>query len=195
MIKCDWCGKKTDKLEIYEDAFNTPYSICDKCFEKVNNNICRKCGKVTDPMMIIDGCCTACAQLSINEKRKKKEEALNGVGFTEIDDVNAGAVMTEKDFDEWQQMGNCFSFEDMQKSVELRYIWIMVKLSALGIYDNEVISNNFEDIQKLLDRNMIKLRGNKCRLIIAFDSRTRKIVKEGNIIDSEGIVYILDGVE
>ena len=189
--KCIWCSKITQELTPYKDAIGETHYICSKCLENVENNKCRKCGTITDSLMMIDGLCTTCVQLKINEQSRRKEEARMGVD-REISDGLAQLELTDEDYEQWLTMGNTFNNSDMSKSTELKRIWIMVKLNASGIYDNDIIIEHIEDIENLLDRNFSKLVKRKCKLLIAITPQDRQTIRESNVLDYENKVYILE---
>ena len=191
MNKCEWCGKVSDSLEIYTDAIGDNHSICSNCKKSVDECECRKCGTITDPNMMIDGLCTNCIQASIKEKSKRKEEVRLGVDRGLLDTITSDLTFTDADYEKWLTFGKSFSSDNMKNSKELRRIWIMVKFNAAGIYDNKVISENFSDIEVLLDRNFSKLINNTCKILIGNTGEARRIVRNSEVIDYENEVFIL----
>lgn len=191
MSKCEWCGKVTDNLESYTDAIGESHSICASCKQSVDNCECRKCGTMSDPNMMIDGLCTNCIQANLKMKSKKKEEVRMGVDRDLLSSITSDMTFTDADYEAWLTMGKTFSPDNMKDSKELRRIWIMVKFNAAGIYDGKIISENFADIETLLDRNFSKLVNNTCRILIGNTGEARKIVRNSTVIDYENEVYIL----
>jgi hypothetical protein len=124
-------------------------------------------------------------------KQVRKEEAINGLSADAARSVMSDVEMTEKDFEDWMMMSKAFSPKDLKESVELRRIWIMVKLMTAGIKDQDVINDNIVDIETLLDRCFSKIINNKCKLIIAYDKDTRSLVKKSEVIDYLNQVYII----
>ena len=167
MQKCEWCGKKTEDIIEYTDALGDRHLVCKECYKSVEDCECRKCGETVDSSMMINGLCMNCVQADIMVKSKKREEARMGVDSDILDTMSEEVSITKSDYEKWMTMGKTFSSKDMQKSKELRRIWIMVKLNATGVYDTTVISKHIGDIEKILDRNLSKLVGNKCRVLIA----------------------------
>lgn len=184
MNKCEWCGKTAEKLNSITDEYGDIYHICDKCNTANTNHECIKCGSLIT--FGIKGMCTTCYQVKMNSMEKRKEEALSGVVETD------GLEFTDNEYEQWLTMGRTFTPNDIKKSRELRRIWIIVKLSAAGITDTNLISENFSDIEKVLDRSFSKLINNKCKLLLSTNAESRKAIKKGNIIDNEHLVYILE---
>jgi len=190
MKTCQWCGKITDDLKEYTDALDNTYQVCAECFQGTEDCICRKCGSTVDPSFMINGLCTNCIQADMKLKSKRQEEARMGIDTDLTNVLSSDLELTDKDYEKWMTMGKAFSPDNM-KSVELRRLWIMVKLNATGIYDNEIISKNFTDIEVLLDRSFSKLVNNKCKILIGSTAETRKLVRESTVIDYEKEVYII----
>lgn len=188
MERCDWCKRKTDNITMYTDALKNVYNICEKCDATVKSNHCRKCGTDVDPDFIINGLCTNCVQADAYAKAKSQEEALSGV---ESSEYVSDSVFTDDDFEHWMLLSKSFSYDDMKKSQELQYIWVTVKLNAAGIYDQQIISDNMSSIRKLLDANLSKLRGRKCRLVIDCSPKIKDLIHTSTIIAQDGMVYIL----
>lgn len=184
MNRCEWCGKAAEKLNSITDEYGDKYNICSSCEVSNRNHECIKCGNLIT--FGIKGMCTTCYQVKMNDLERRKEEALNGVPET------SALSFTDEEYEQWLTMGNAYSPADIQKSRELRRIWIIVKLGAAGITDAELISENFKDIEVLLNRCFTKLIHNKCRLLLSVDDTSRKAIKAGNIIDSEKSVYIIE---
>ncbi|MBO5388637.1 MAG: hypothetical protein J6A59_10935 [Lachnospiraceae bacterium] len=191
MSKCEWCGKISNDLVIYTDAIGDNKSICAECKKSVDACECRKCGTITDPNMMIDGLCTNCVQVNLQMKSKRKEEVRLGVDRGMLENITSEMTFTDEDYERWLTMGKTFSSENMKDSRELRRIWIMVKFNAAGIYDGKVISDNFSDIETLLDRNFSKLINNTCKILIGNTGEARKVVRQSTVIDYENQVYIL----
>ena len=143
----------------------------------------------------IQGKCETCYQLEMVERQKRQSEVQQGlVDFD--DEVNERQVkITESDFQKWLTMSNTFKPSDLARSIELKRLWIFVKLRLAGIYDNDVINENMGDLEILLNRCFSKLVGNKCRLFIVSTSRDMQRIKRDEIIDFEGNSYILKGLE
>ena len=112
---------------------------------------------------------------------------------------------TDEEFDKWLQIGHAFTFNDMQKSQQLKFIWVLVKLSATGLYEseklNDIIKDNMSDIEELLNAHLKDIHdflnkqtglNRRCKLIIDCNAETRRIIKMAkNIIASHGNVYIV----
>ena len=189
---CDFCGASKENLFPYRDAIGSNYNICEDCKDKVDSCVCRKCGSIVDPSFMIKGLCTNCIQADIHESSKRKEEARLGVSIEPDDSIIASDIeFSDEDYENWLTMGNTFTPSDMKSSVELRWIWILVKLNAAGVYDNKVILENFPDIEELLDRSFTRLLNNKCRILIGNTPELRQKVRESTVIDYKNQVYIL----
>jgi len=193
MKECAYCGKKVETLVKVSDSFEDSYNVCNECKEKLDAGVCRVCGKPMD--INIQGKCETCYQLEMVERQKRQSEVQQGlVDFD--DEVNERQVkITESDFQKWLTMSNTFKPSDLARSIELKRLWIFVKLRLAGIYDNDVINENMGDLEILLNRCFSKLVGNKCRLFIVSTSRDMQRIKRDEIIDFEGNSYILKGLE
>lgn len=195
MGRCEWCNGEFNSLIEYIDAIGENHSICEKCnHDYVEGCECRKCGDTVDPMIMINGLCSKCVQADIMKRSKKREEAMMSMGIdtlTKIGRKAAGIEFTNDDYEQWLVFGSTYKEGDIMRSVELKRIWIMVKLNATGVYEPSLIADNYKDIEALLDRNFTKLVGNKCKIILANTPESRKLVREGEVIDYENITYIL----
>ena len=191
MTKCEWCGKKVKSLNVVNDAFeDTVSNICDDCKKKLEAHECIKCGSKQG--IIIRGMCTKCYQSVMYEKQVKKEEVLSGLSSVDDEGITSSSMeFTDDEYEKWMSMGKTYSHKDIKESAELRRIWIMVKLAAVGITDKDVIDSHIEIIEELIDRCFSKLVNNKCRLIIVQDSETRKIARRAEVIDYIDDVFIL----
>lgn len=198
MGKCDWCGHESDNLIKHMDAIGDAYNICEECNKKVVLGCaCRKCGNVGDPSMMVNGLCVSCVQVEMVNKSKKQEDARRGLGLDVIHEIyerQGGEVeLTDEDYEQWMTFRVRPSAPklDIMKSMELKRLWILIKLNATGVYDTDVIADNFKNIEALLDRNFTKLIGNRCRIIIADTPEMRKVVRESEVIDYNDKVYII----
>lgn len=191
MGKCEWCNKE-DELQSYTDAIGKTYNICNNCYTKVvENYTCRKCGNMVDPMLIINGLCTNCVQLDMQNKSRKQEEVRMGVDRNMLGTIISDVEFTDDEYERWMTMGSTYSSTDMKNNKTLRRLWIMVKLNSAGIYNEKIISDNFKYIETILDRNLSKLVNNKCKIIIGETSEARKIIRSSEVIDFEESVYII----
>lgn len=190
MAKCEWCNKNVNSLNVITDSFGEVQNVCDSCKESHSANECIVCGSVTD--MILKGRCMNCYQAILHTKAKKKEEALNGVMGTDeySASISSELELTEEDYERWLTMGNTVSPKDIKEDVRLRRMWIIVKLSTAGI-DMDLINEYAPIVEELLETCFSKLIRNKCRIVIANNSETKKLVKSGTIIDYKDDVYIL----
>lgn len=188
MSKCKWCGKVEQSLHSVIDAFGNKSDVCSNCFDSFSHNECRRCGNTSAEL--IDGLCLNCFQIKLNEKQKRREEVISGVD--EVSYGESDLEFTDEDYDAWMTMGKTFSPNDMKNSTLLRRLWIMVKLSATGIEDPEIINSHMDDIEKLIDRAFSRLINNKCKLIIARDRESRRLAQQ-KLIDYENDVFIIQG--
>lgn len=188
MALCDWCNKKVNTLETFTDAFGENCEICNKCKTAAESGKCIKCGESVSGSITMKGLCTKCLQVEVYKSAKKAQQASMSLG----DDLPS-VELTDKEYEDWLLMSKTFNFSDLQKSYELRYLWITVKLHSVGIYDDNVIKENFKDIETLLDRRLNSLRGTHCRLLIAYTPEIRKQIKNKGIeiIDIENNTYLL----
>lgn len=191
MAKCEWCGKNTEELKMHTDAIGDVYNICNNCEQVANTFRCRKCNSLVDSTLMIKGLCTTCIQVDMHNKSKRREEIRMGVDRDMVEPLASALELSDEDYEKWLTMDNTYTPDDLKRSKELRYIWIMVKLNSVGEYDNEVIKENFNDIEELLNRNFSKLIGNKCKVIIGNNSDNRKIIRGSEVIDYVNQSYIL----
>ena len=192
MKECAYCGKKVETLIKVEDSFEDRYDVCQECKDTLDKKVCRQCGKPMD--INIQGKCETCYQLEMIERQRRQSEVQQGLAI-DFEEDDRQVKMTEDDFQKWLTMNNTFGPADLARSIELKRLWIFVKLRVAGIYDNDVINENMEDLETLLNRCFKKLVGNKCRLFIASTSRDMQRIKRDEIIDFEGNSYILKGLE
>ena len=191
MGKCDWCGAEGE-VRSYEDAFGDTYYVCKDCFEQASKHICRKCKTESD--ILIKGYCESCIQGINFEQDKADEEERMGVGSDSIECAKGGVEMTDEMFESWLMLSKSYSPEDFARDRQLRFLWVMVKLRAVGIKDNKLIADKFGAIEKMLDRSFEKLKGTKCTLIIACTDEIKNWAESNEVIDKEEDVYILKGM-
>lgn len=211
MAKCEWCKRETQNIVDVQDSMMNDISICSKCNENyVEKHICRKCKKVIS--ININGLCTQCLQVETLNENKRKQQALMGViendvinKYGELVSQTSDDDFTDDDFDRFMQIDRQYTFGDMQKSHELKFIWVLVKLSATGLYDNDtlnkLIQDNLADIEDLLDAHLKDIYeylnsqtglNRRCKLIIDCNSDTRRIIKKAsNILANKNNIYIL----
>lgn len=189
MAKCEWCHKNVDDLVNYTDAIGDMHMVCPSCYKTVEDCECRKCGSPVDPAMMINGLCNNCVQVELMKKSKRREEARIGMDRATLDAISSEIKLSDSDYEQWLTLGKTFSSSDMNIQ-ELRRMWIMVKFNAAGIYDFNTIADNYESIERILDRNFSKLLGNRCRIMIASTAEQRRVVRQQEIIDYDKEVYI-----
>ena len=192
MVKCEWCGKNTNKTNVHIDGLGDTHNICDECKNDASVFRCRKCKMERDSAIMINGVCTYCMQVQVYNKCKKQEEIRMGVDKDMLEPLISELELSDEDYERWLTMGNAYTPNDLKKSKELRYIWILVKLNSVGGYSNDVVRKHFNDIEELLDRNFSKLIGNKCRLIIGDNSANRRIIRDSAVIDYINQSYIVE---
>ena len=211
MAKCEWCKKESQNLVEIQDSMGTDISVCMKCYESyVRTSRCRRCKQ---PVTInVNGLCTQCLQVETLNENKRKQQALMGVmgnetinQYDELVQSTSDSDFTDEEFDKWLQIGHAFTFNDMQNSQQLKFIWVLVKLSATGLYEseklNDIIKDNMSDIEELLNAHLKDIHdflnkqtglNRRCKLIIDCNAETRRIIKMAkNIIASHGNVYIV----
>lgn len=195
MYNCQFCNAEVDgeKYE-YHDSFGNTYQLCEKCHNQVvADHKCRRCGK--ESSILIEGYCESCIQAVRFETEKAEEEERMGVSDDSIEYGKGGVEITDEIFENWVLMSNkSLSPEDFAKNRHLRFLWVMVKLRAIGITDNKLISKKFDTIEKILNRSFEKLKGTKCTLVIAYNDEMRQWAESSDIIDHEDDVYILRGL-
>lgn len=207
MKRCAWCRKKVANLFDYENLIYGDISaVCKECYDSATANKCRRCNGDIDFAISLDGLCNNCMQVIANEKQKRKEEVFNGVTKKNIDEIIPDTAIEDKDYEMWMTLSNAFTCKDFEACMDmdnlktekavinaraLRKIWINVKFNASGIYDDDVISKNYDDIDEVLTRSFTKLVGNKCKLIISTLPGSTEILRNSKIIDYKGNVYII----
>ncbi len=163
MRTCDWCESLSNELMNYEGS-----RICKECYNKATvKHVCRECGVSTPKQGMINGLCSRCFENSIKEKAERRERASLGIASSDM--LSTDLVFTEDDYNKWvtyDPNNKGFSPEDFKKSTVLRRLWIMTKLKAAGITDEDVINDNMEDIEYIIDKNFSKLINNKCKIVI-----------------------------
>lgn len=191
---CSWCKKETDKAEEYS-KFGINYKLCPKCVESVNKSECIKCHSKISNDTTINGLCNSCFIESQVDKLKEEEEIVLGLGTSEL--THTPVEMTEEDVENWLTLRNKHSYgpSDLLKYRELKRLWILVKLNAVGIYDDNIINSNMEDIEELVDYNIRNLLYKKCRIIICNTKEDRQLVKSSKIICNKNRIYIIENLK
>lgn len=168
---CEFCGKRVNEaLKKFTDSLGDSFNICKKCYDRVSNGDCYRCGKKGIQM---DGKCAACCQVDAYKQNKKSYQAAADLGNMELN-----SKLTEDQFENWLTSHPIFDFNDMEKDPILRKIWIMTKLRGVGIVDEKIINEHYDDIEKVIDMNINKLNNTRCRLIIAYTPQLRKLIRK-----------------
>lgn len=185
---CEFCGKRVNEaLKEYDDGFGEKFNICNKCYSRVSNGDCYKCGKKGIQM---DGKCASCCQIDAYKQNKKSYEAAADLG-----NLDLNSNLTEEQFENWLTNYPIFDFHDMETDPILRKIWIMTKLRGVGIVDESIINEHYADIEKLIDMNLNKLKNTRCRMIIAYTPQLRKLIRKysgSGIIAMQNDVYLFN---
>ena len=190
--KCDWCNKGTDELFDFSN-FGVVSHICKECNDSIQKSECRKCHTKISMVTAINGMCNNCFIDNQVDELKEQEEIMLGLGTNEFTDT--GVELSERDVENWLTLRtsrSSFGPADLLKYKQLKKLWIIVKLNAVGIYDDEVINSNMQDIEELVDYNIRNLMNKKCRIIICNTKEDRQTIKESNIICNKGKVYIIE---
>lgn len=190
--KCDWCNKGTDELFDFNN-FGVISHICKECNDSVQKSECRICHIKISMVTAINGMCNNCFIDNQVDELKEQEEIMLGLGTNEFTDT--GVELSERDVENWLTLRtskNSFGPADLLKYKQLKKLWIIVKLNAVGIYDDEIINSNMQDIEELVDYNIRNLMNKKCRIIICNTKEDRQTIKESNIICNKGKVYIIE---
>lgn len=201
---CDFCGKEAENLKIHTEN-NVNYTICDNCFSKVSKHKCIECGRpVDDDMSVYKGrCIAACAQRYMAKQAKQRKEEMLGVNADNpaLYDSENGEIklrFTKEDYEKWMTFnpdGRGFNENDFRESMFLRRIWILMKLNAAGYTDNESINENMTDIEDLLEDNIDKIIGQKCKFRIFNGKGDKKALYLGEVLAHKGKVYIYEDNE
>ena len=141
----------------------------------------------------INGMCNNCFIDNQVDELKEQEEIMLGLGTNEFTDT--GVELSERDVENWLTLRtskNSFGPADLLKYKQLKKLWIIVKLNAIGIYDDEIINSNMQDIEELVDYNIRNLMNKSSRIIICNTKEDRQTIKESNIICNKGKVYIIE---
>ena len=188
--KCDWCKKSSNNLNEHIDSLRNINYICEDCMKKIKEHKCRKCEALTDSMFEIQGLCMNCYQAELYKINKRKEAVRLGVDSEIAQCLTSDLEFTDADYEHWVTMGKTYSIDDAKNSVELRRMWILIKLNSTGLYDQDIILKNFKDIEILLDRNLSKLVNKKCKIIIGNSAETRAMIRQSDVLDMENAVVI-----
>ena len=177
MAKCSWCGKEEENLKVAKDSYGKVYKVCGRCAAMSKKHKCIKCGKSSD--IIIKGLCTNCYQvIAMNRQLNGNEDKT--IGFS--------SEMSQEEFEKWVTMGKSMSPEEIRSNIELKKMWILLKLNLAGIKENDEIHKYFGKAMKMIDRSTEKLIGNKCKLVI---SNNGSEIDSTKIIDNEEDLYIV----
>lgn len=192
MGACEWCGKEANLFN-YDGM-----KICVDCETSAKLGKCRKCG--IPSFGLVRGLCMDCLQLdAINSYSKQMEEDCSNESDEEKDAFSAAMTFTESEFEKYMVYdpnGLGFTPEDLKKSLLMKKIWIMTKLTAAGITDSKLINDNLEDIIYLIDNNFEKLLNKKCILTIiegsGLHTNRRNMATRNTIIASKNKVVIAE---
>jgi len=183
-MRCNWCEKEVDKLNVYQDYFSE-YEICDNCLKQIEKGVCRTCGELLDGVIAYKGECYQCQQISASKKQKHKIDVLNGI-FEDPKELElmSGSEFTEEDYVDWMTFGSKrLSPEEIRRN---RLIWVKIRLKRFG-WTDELIDNNINDFYNLLDRHGASLVRNT--LTVVLNDGTRPI--NGVIVDRSGSLYLV----
>lgn len=184
---CELCGARVNAdLKEFNDSFGDAVKICKKCYDRVSNSDCFKCGKKGIQM---GGKCATCCQIDAYKRNKKTYEVENDLG--DLADIQTD--MTEEQFERWLTGYPIFSFKDMETDPLLRKIWIMTKLRGVGIVDEGIINDHYEDIEAIINNNLKSLKNTHCRMIIAYTPELRKLIRKysgDGILAMQNDVYL-----
>lgn len=181
---CEFCEKRvSEALKVFKDSFGEEFNICTKCYNLVSNGNCYKCGKKG---IQLDGKCATCCQIDAYKQNKKAYQAAADIGNLEVN-----SDLTEEQFEHWLTGYPIFNFKDMERDPILRKIWIMTKLRGVGIVDENIINEHYDDIEKIVDMNLNKLNNTRCRMIIAYNPQLRKMLRK---YSGDGILAIQNDV-
>ena len=195
--ECQFCDTSTDKLTPHMEQGNT-YYLCDDCLDKVTSCKCVKCGKPVDPTTTYSGRCIACAQIFMYEYQKDELENTLGLKFDEPalypmdSDNNRWLRFSQEDYEKWLTFdpdNRGYNSQDFKSSFFMRRLWVMLKLTAAGYTDNKVINDNMDDIIDMLDSNIGKIIGQKCKIHIAIDGNN-KVLQTSKVLAHKGKVYL-----
>lgn len=188
MKVCAWCGSFVDELFNYSGA-----DICKSCKESVEHSVCRKCGETYPEELMMKGLCLNCMQIESAKQNKRRDEAMLGLGGgMDVSGASGELEMTDEDYEKWMLLGDkTITPAMLKRDMTARRIWIMVKLNAAGIYDDEIINKNMADIEELLDENFSKIIKNKCRFVVLTSMRDRSKLGNDTCIAHKNNVFIL----
>lgn len=195
--ECKFCGKEHSNLITHVEG-GVKYDVCPNCFDAIIGHRCIQCGKPLDEGAAYFGrCISPCAQIyAFNEARDSYEKAL-GVKFDEpalypSDNGEPVLRFTQQDYEKWLTFdpdNRGFNTDNFKESHFLRRLWIMLKLTAAGYTDEKTINDNMSDIEELLDSNITKIIGKKCRFSIFTPNDNRRL--QGNtVLAHKGRVYL-----
>ena len=199
---CDFCGKEaSEELRLYNEG-GVNYAICNECLDKIAKHECINCGaKCYDEYSVYKGRCFSCAQLYMKDEAKIKLEDELGVNYDNpaLYDSENGEVklrFSQRDYEKWLTFnpdGRGFSEDDFRKSMFMRRIWIMLKLHAAGYTKDDIINENMRDIEDLLEDNLDKIIGQKCKFrIFEGTGDNKRALYLGEVIAHRGKVYLYE---
>lgn len=199
MAKCDWCGRNVKALEVVTDSMGDVANICPSCKKSNDAHECIRCGNVSD--MLFKGKCMNCIQVDNYKKQVRQDEVAMGIYEEDPDVIDeemsknsnycAELDFTDEEYENWATMGKTVSPKDIKKDVQLRRIWMIVKLNAAGL-PLSAINNYTEDLENLLDTCFMKLINRKCKVVIANTPENRKLIKKSKVIDYRNEVFIVE---
>lgn len=201
---CDFCNKESVNLKLHTEH-GVNYTICNECYTKVSKHQCIECGRsVDDEMSVYKGRCIAsCAQRYMAKEEAEKREIELGINtdneaLYDSEDGEIKLRFTKADYEKWLTFNpdnRGFNENDFRQSMLLRRIWIMMKLTAAGYTDTKSINENMTDIEELLEKNIDKIIGQKCKFRIFNGKGDKKALYLGEVLAHKGKVYIYEDLE
>lgn len=186
MKMCEWCGLELDNVNTYE-VLGTKYTICDKCVQASDNDVCITCGEPLYGQMAIKGECCGCQQIRAAKAEKKRSEIMNGLDIDALSELTSSVTFTEEDYDKWVTFGQGNFTPELRR--KHRKDWIKNKLMTESNWSEELFNNNEEDLDFLIDNYSNKMFNKS----YSFAIKGTKIARTGiNIIAQKGNVMIIE---
>lgn len=182
---CDWCKINADTI-VDRDYNGTLVHICTRCDTAYSNDICIKCGEISDPL--INGKCIGCTSIDAAKIEKKKQEAINGLGVDVLSELTESVTFTEDDYEKWLTFGKeKYSIAYRQRR---RRAWIKSKIVSQSHWTEEQFDDSLNDIEAILE-NYPYVFTRDCKFVLWDPDSTDQFIS-GNILAFSNQVYLIE---
>lgn len=187
---CSWCGKDNTLLERTENKRGSKIFLCPSCMRALKNGECRKCGKKSD--YFVDGLCEDCQQLEQylenNEETGITQAVLN---MFRGDDLEIDEVKFNKCIEMLSKEQKSIGPELLKTNEQAKKFWLTFKLMQVGIKDQKVINENYEDMMYIMNNDVDKLLYRMSLLKICDTEEKLDEIKGIEVLASKGNVYFI----